>query len=510
MIWTETPGGRLTRRALLLILTLAAGCGAPQEQVSLIIDDVTVIDPRTERVLPGHAVAIREDRIVGVEPSSGRGSFVAPDSIYGAGRFVIPGLMDMHVHVFQAEEVARPTLDLLLANGITGFREMGSDCWDDGREGAVCIEDLRRLEEAVSRGERMAPRPLALASAPVNGAIQRAELPEGAPAFLAPGTREEGRELAARMAGRGVDLVKVYNNVPKEAYFGLLEAAGPLGLEVSGHLPMGVSVLEASAAGQLTLEHARDLPVACSGYGTAYRELMERAVTGEEGAEPPSAADRIRSTLQTFDEARCAQVLEALAANGTYLVPTHGTREMDFRASDPAYRSDERLKYILPPIRAGWEADLDRTARASPELVDLYGRFYESGLRLSALAHAAGVALMAGTDANDTMIFPGFALHDELTRFADAGIGEMAVLRTATSTPAEYLGRPDDLGTVSVGALADLVLLRRDPMADIRNTRSIEAVLVAGRVQDRAALDGLLAGVEGAVERSRADRGSRP
>ena len=493
------PTPMTSKHALLSVLLVIVACAEPPETVSLIIDDVTVIDPLTDQVLPAHTVAIDGDRIVGIEPSVRRGSFVATDSIDGDGRFVIPGLIDTHVHLFRIELVAEPTLDLLLANGVTGFREMASDCLRTGRDGAVCAPALRDLADEVMEGQRAAPRPWALASAPVNGVNQRANLPEGVPDFLAPETEAEGRQLASWLADREIDLVKVYNSVPRDAYFGLLEAANGLGLEVSGHLPLGVSVLEASAAGHRTIEHARDLPVACGNYSDTYRPLMSRVVAGEAGAETPSNQERIRATLDAFDEARCAEVLGTLAANGTYLVPTHGTREMDFRASDAAYRADERLRYILNPIRSGWDADLDRTAQASDELVDLFGQFYELGIRLSRMAHAAGVKLMAGTDSNDTMIIPGFSLHDELARFATAGIDEMDVIRTATSTPAEYLGQTGEVGTVSVGALADLVLLGENPLDDIRNTQSIEAVVLGGRVFDSAALSEMLRRVEDAV-----------
>ena len=490
------------RRALLTVLIMLVACAEPPQTVSLVVDDVTVIDPLTDQVLPAHTVAIDDARIVGIEPTSRRGSFVAADSIAGTGRYLIPGLIDMHVHLFRIELVSEPTLDLLLANGITGFREMSSDCLSAGREGAVCAPALRELADEVMRGQRTAPRPLALSSAPVNGVSQRTNLPEGVPAFLAPETEAEGRELAAWLADRDVDLVKVYNSVPRAAYFGLLDAANDVGLEVSGHLPLGVSVLEASAAGHRTIEHARDLPVACGSYRDTYRPLMARVVSGEAGADPPSAEERIRATFDAFDETLCAEVLDTLAANGTYLVPTHGTREMDFRASDAAYRADERLRYVLNPIRTGWDADLDRTARASAELVDLYGQFYELGVRLSGMAHEAGVKLMAGTDSNDTMIIPGFSLHDELARFAAAGIDNMGVLRTATSTPAEYLDRTGELGTVSVGALADLVLLNQNPLEDINNTGSIEVVVLGGRALDRTALGEMLRRVEVAVAES--------
>jgi hypothetical protein len=497
------------KQAITLVALLWIACTPPPEQVPLVIDDATVIDPLSGQVLANHSVFVGDGRILGVEPSGGSGRFVANDTVDGTGRFLIPGLLDMHVHLFNSEEVAGRTLDLLVANGITGVREMASDCWEPRPEGALCTEDWRVLGQQVANGDRVAPRLLSLSSAPVNGASQRAQLPEGAPAFFAPGTEAEGRQLAGWLAERQVDLVKVYNSVPREAYFGLVDEASQLGLEISGHLPLGVSVVEASNAGHRTIEHARDLPLACGDYGDEYRRTMARVVEQEEGAEAPEAESRLRSILEDFDQAACRDVFETLVANQTYLVPTHGTREMDFRAGDPEYRADPRMKYMLPPIRQSWEADLDRTAGATAELVALYGEFYELGLRLTGMAHAAGVRVMAGTDANDTMIFPGFALHDELARFSEAGISPMDVLRAATTTPAEYMGLTDDLGSVSVGRLADLVLLADDPLADVGNTQSIEAVIIGGMVHDRSALDDMLQRVEIAAGSTGSDDSER-
>ncbi|NNF13603.1 MAG: amidohydrolase family protein [Gemmatimonadetes bacterium] len=482
----------------ILGLGLTVACGSPPQTASLAIHDVTVIDPLSRQVLPDHSVFVSEGRIVGVEPAGGA-AFLATDSLDGSGRFVIPGLMDMHVHLFRDARVARPTLNLLLANGITGFREMASDCWDATVEHAFCTDSLRELTRDVAAGGRTTPRPLAMSSLPINGVSQRGGLPEGAPEFLAPGTADDGRTLAQWLNARQIDVVKVYNSVPRDAYFALLDEATGLDMEVSGHLPLSVSVVEASNAGHRTIEHARDLPVACGSYSDTYRKVMARVVAGDDGVNGPSAFERIRATLDAFDESVCAAVLTTLAANGTYLVPTHGTREMDYLAGDSAYRANDRLRYVLPPIREGWEADLDRTAGASDDLVEMYGEFYALGVRLSGMAHATGVKVMAGTDSNDTMIIPGFALHDELARFVESGMSPMDALRTATATPAEYLDRSGDLGTISVGAVADLLLLNADPLADIANTLSIEAVLVGGRVQDRATLDELLVSVEAAV-----------
>jgi len=331
-----------------------------------------------------------------------------------------------------------------------------------------------------------------MGSSAVNGPTQRPESLPDSLLFFFPGTADEGRRLAHYMQDQGVDLIKIYNTIPRAAYFALLEEATSLGIEASGHIPVAISVVEASSAGQRTIEHARDLPVACSTYGPEFRAAMNAVIEGRDGARPPPAVERITKTLGGFDAALCDEVLGTLVANGTYLVPTHGTREMDARAGEAAYRDDPRLKYIPTGQRENWEADLDNYARSAPDLAALYRQFYGAGLRLTAMAHSAGVKVLIGTDANDTMIFPGFGVHDELRRFADAGIAPMDILRAATTLPAEYFGRTDDLGGISAGKLADLILLDADPLADIRNSTTINTVMMAGHVYDRAALESLL------------------
>jgi imidazolonepropionase-like amidohydrolase len=196
--------------------------------------------------------------------------------------------------------------------------------------------------------------------------------------------------------------------------------------------------------------------------------------------------------VSEFDPKLCDATLQRLAATGVYYVPTHVTREMEARASDPAYRSDPSRQYIAAERNARWEADLQDTAKLPADEQAALERFYKHGLTVTGLAHRAGVPIMAGTDLNDTMIVPGFSLHRELALLQAAGLSNMAVLRAATTTPAAYLKRNQDLGGISAGKEADLVLLAKNPLTDIRNTQAIVSVISDGRVFTRGQLDGLL------------------
>lgn len=489
------PCGALALASLLTACELQRE--APPNPVALAITSTTVIDPADERVLKDHTVFIHKDRIVAVTPARDPGGYTATRTVDGSGRFLIPGLMDMHVHTAHPH-FSKQTLSLLAANGVTGVREMSGDCWEPAGEIFGCIADYRELQRRLASGEIAGPRLLRISSAMVMGPSGRGspQVPEDAASFATPGDADEGRRLAGFLDERGVDFIKIYNGLPRVAYLGLAERAGELGLEVAGHVPYGVSVTEAADHGQRSFEHARDLPYDCSTWGAQYRQSAAAVLSGDEDAQWPDEATRIDRSLTTFDAGQCRDLLETLAAKGVYYVPTHVTREMDARASEAAYRDDPRMKYVMRRMKGFWQGDLRNTAGAAPEMVKRYRDFMDHGLRITRMAFEAGVPVMAGTDANDTMMFPGFRLHDELALLNRAGLTPMETLRTATAIPAAYLGRSDELGGIARGMAADLVLLDADPLADISNTTAIAAVVLNGRLLKHADLAALLKDVE--------------
>jgi imidazolonepropionase-like amidohydrolase len=488
-------------RSLLLLFALLPACLSVPDAPSadLAIRNVTVIDPETRSVSPRTDVLVTGGRIVAVRPAAAR-SLPAARVIDGTGRYLIPGLNDMHFHLFLPEPAQVP-LNLLLANGVTGIREMSSDCWAAAGARKGCIADYRALQARIDRGEVAGPALLALTSTMVMGPT-RLKLPPAAPAVLTPVTAEDGRAVVRLIAARGVDLLKTHDSIPAPAFAGMMEEARRLRLAVGGHIPFAAGSLGAARAGYRSIEHARDLLYDCSRFGRDYREREEAFAEQVAGAKRPTNLERLTRTVPEFDPRLCEAILRALAATGTYYVPTHVTREMEARAAEPAYRQDPSRRYILADRNRRWEADLTETA-ASPAAERAALRdFFEHGLRLTGLAHRAGVPIMAGTDASDTMIVPGFSLHRELGLLSRAGLPNWDVLRSATTVPARYFGRAD-LGGVAVGKRADLVLLRANPLVDIRNSAAIETVIANGRAYDRAALDRLLGDAEALAKASR-------
>lgn len=471
----------------LLVFPSAAVAQAPAPD--LVITRVTVVDVTQGRLLPGQTVRIRGNRIVSVEPAAPGAPAPGTRVLDGVGKFLIPGLWDMHAHVGLSGRPQEVDLPLLLAHGVTGVRIMGADRPSADPARTPGLDQHRRAQAGVATGALVGPRLLALASWAVNGP---AGLSPAMPSFYGARTAEEGRALARYFKERGFDFIKVYNEVPRAGYLGLAEEARRLGLPLAGHEPRELSAIELSEAGQASLEHSRIFLLNCFPGADSLRRGLLRQV--------PATVLR-RRMVDEYDPAMCAEVFRTFARNGTWITPTHGTRRMDAFADDSAYRHDPRMRFIPLPQQVRWRADADGMVAGdpSPEGRRSFLDFYRKGLELTRDAYRAGVPVMVGTDAGDSFIFPGSTVHDEMAELVGAGLSPAEALRAATLAGATFLGRTADHGTVEPGRLADLVLLDANPLEDIAHTRRIHALVFDGRVLDRAALDALLAGVEAAA-----------
>jgi imidazolonepropionase-like amidohydrolase len=447
----------------------------PPAAADFAIQSVTIMDTDGEADLADATVIVRDGKISAVGPA--REVPVPPGMavVDGNARYLIPGLWDMHAHVWKhAEQLQLP---LYVAHGVTGVRDMLS--WPDETEvGARTIEDKRALRDRVDRGEVVGPRLMAIASLAVDGASPRFA---GLAPMFSVRTPAEARALVAHEAGRGADFIKMYNHLPRDAYFALMTEARARGLPVAGHRPYSVTLREAAAAGQRSIEHGRDFLYECFPGAAEFRAAMQ----ANEPRHP-----WMKAMVEGHDAGACDDLFAVLAASGTWLTPTHVIRREDALADDPAYRNDPDARYIHALYRFFWRSDLEDTVAEDPSPTgrQAYRDFYAKGLELTGRAHAAGVKVLAGTDHP----ISGLSLHQELEELVKAGLTPREALRAATYDAAVFLGREATHGSVRPGRVADLVLLDADPRRAIANTRRIALVSVAGRRYDRAALDGLL------------------
>jgi hypothetical protein len=457
---------------------------------SLVITPVTVIDVRDGVGRPDMTVVVSGDRIAHV---GSVGEVDVPDgatALDGTGRYLIPGLWDMHVH-FSSDSISRKiVLPLFIANGVTGVRGLGGfGCLERcGPRSMPVSTKGHRWREEIAAGDLTGPRIIA------SGPIIYGPGPGEPSSIESPATEEHGRALARLHAEHGVDLIKVYDQIPAEAFRGLIEEGTHLGLPVVGHVPWELGSVAAVQAGMRSIEHLIGVIDDCS---ATVGEQRPAVIAAYRAGDDTSVWLNLFRSLQNFSIARCDSVYTELAKHDVWQVPT---LVID-RANSVDWRNDPAMRYLPQEELEYWMRTLAGDAVTMPGGL-ASGQVLNFRLQLISMdMYRAGVPLLAGSDALVPGVFPGFGLHAELESLVRAGLTPAEALRAATLEPARYLEAADTLGSVEAGKLADLVLLEANPLDDIRNTQRIAAVVANGRLFDRAALDGLLEAAERAANR---------
>jgi hypothetical protein len=472
---------QVIRAGIAIALLTATACApAPAGQQPIAITNVSVIDVASGATHSDNTVLVSGNRITSVGPAA---SAVIPSGarvIDGRGKFLIPGLWDMHVHgfVYVFSDFAGP---LMIANGVTGARDMG-----------YYVDTTLRWKASIAAGREIGPRLVigARVDGPVNEARFVSRVVTEDDGVRAVDTLTRKKDGSAR-----ADFIKTHSWVPRAAYFGIVSESKKLGVPVAGHVPYSVSLIEASDAGQRSIEHEDDLMRACSSRDSVLRTQFNDTTRLTPERQLAQMRDQARVLRVTYDAAKCRSVMRTLSRNRTWVTPTLVVYQPYAHAFDSATTRPELAKYVPGLVHGGWKRRAAGVTAADSMVV----RSYFSLDRTRDL-NDAGVKLLAGTDMPQAFIYPGFSLHDELALLVRSGLTPLDALRAATYNPAEFLGALDSLGTVSAGKVADLVLLDADPLVDIRNTRRISAVIANGRLFDRAARAGLLSHVETALK----------
>ena len=476
---------------LLTSFTLPTAWSQQQPQQNILaITNVTVIDATGAPAKLNMTVIITANRITKIGKT---GEVAIPKNaqvVDGKGRFLIPGLWDMHVHtvIGRLPELYFP---LFIANGVTGVRDMA----------AFDVGFLKQLQKDINDGRLLGPR--IVAGKMVDGPIP---IWPGVPISIS--DEASARQAVSTVKDSGVDFIKVYSLIPRPAYFALADEAKKRGITFAGHVPFLVTATEASDAGQKSIEHLEGVLLACSTEEPELRKALEAAVTDAKDT------DQIRTlgvrvlrqteirAHETYSHEKAAALFKRFAANGTWQAPTLVVQRAVAFLNDSEFTNDPRLKYVRKGIRDDWKNQDDwRLKSITPESSALYKRMFQQRLEIIGAMHRAGVKMLAATDALVWYVIPGFSLHDELELFVKAGLTPMEALQTATRNPAIYLGLIDTVGTVEEGKKADLVLLEANPLENISNTKRISAVIVNGRLIPRVSLDKMLKDAEAAANK---------
>ncbi len=479
----------LSTLAATVLLAACASRDAPAVDVNsgVVVRDVTVVDTRDGTLAPHRSVIVEGPRIVQVLPAASVRVHAGARVVDGEGRYLVPGFLDMHTHALPAADTPHAAWPLLVANGITGIREMAGS--------PELIARAHRLNADSAAGRVVAPEVLAIAGPLIVGAQ----------------TAAQGTQLVQQHEAMGADFIKLIAASP-EASLAILAEARRQGLVVAGHLSPSLSAVDSSNAGWHSIEHLGSglgVLVDCSSDEAALRADIPRlsarpAFTPLYIASPMlfRAADGplYRRVQSTYDERKCAAVMQVFVRNDTWQVPTLVRLKGIEDSDSPALMDDPDLAYVDPTTRALWKTLGERySAEVPADARAAFRDYYALQQRLTGLMARSGVKMMAGSDLGGIWVVPGASLHREFHELAASGLTPLQVLQATTLNGASYLHREATMGTVQAGRNADLVLLDANPLADVGALDRIDTVVMKGRVFSHADLAAMKAGVARAM-----------
>ncbi|GAB3018301.1 amidohydrolase family protein [Bowmanella dokdonensis] len=462
--------------AILLLMPLPT-LPDPGKPAQVLLRQVSLIDVQDGSVHKDQDVLAQNGRISAIYAAGAGPKPAGVTEIDGQGKFLLPGLWDMHTHSTKlAPQTYHPQL---LANGVTGIREMWG-CMSEPDSFIACADDIRRWQQQSG----FSPRYVQQSSFQINDGL---EVPPNYPEFFRARTADDITQLVSFYAKSGVDSLKTYSQLPLITYQLLAEEAQKQGIALAGHQPMAVSLQQLIDAGQRSIEHPRLFLFEC----------YQDAVDFRARSNPLSAfyGDLRLKLLEQQDPDKCGQLMDNMAQSNTWWTPTLQVLKMSAMANDKAFREDANLTYMPYILRQlMWEPDADRSAKGAHHASgrNLHNELYLLALKQVGQAHRAGVKILAGTDAGDTYVLPGFGLHTELAELVKAGLTPAQALKSATLDAARYSGLDSQYGTIEVGKVADLLLLNANPLENIHHTTQIHGLLFNGKYYDRQALDSLL------------------
>ena len=448
-------------------LLLVSACSDPAD---LVIRNANIVDVETGEIQQNKHVEIRGGEIAGIYDQ--QADLAAVETINGSGKYVIPGLWDMHVHFRGGDSLAaenKALLDLYVANGVTTVRDAGGDL-------TTSIMDWRKK---IQRRELVGPH-IYTSGPKLDGPDARwaGSLELGSPDEV-PAAIDSLQELNA-------DYVKLYSStISAEVYLAAIQEAEQQGLPVTGHMPFSVDFNEAVANGLDATEHMYYLLKGASGQEEAITQNVANGTYGFWRA--------LNDAIDTYDEEAANQTYEQMADAGTAVVPTLHIGKVLAYLNEEDHSDDPYLNYIGPGIQETYQGRLEAARSQSKEATMRRRNLRSVFMDMIPNIYEAGVPILAGSDSGpfNSFVYPGTSLHKELEQLVAAGLSPLAALRTSVTNGPEFFGVSDHYGQVQQGYAADLLLLNGNPLEDISNTQDIHSVVLHGKSMDEDSLEKL-------------------
>jgi imidazolonepropionase-like amidohydrolase len=467
----------------LLPLLLFVHCSQPEVvfEDALCIQNISTIDP-IEGIKENQTIIIREGKILKIAPSSELRLSSSNQIIDGTGRFMIPGLWDAHIHFSYIEELAPDMFDLFLVYGITSVRDTGGQ-----------IDFVKKWKNKAEANPTNAPRVM-IAGPLLDGQpnVYDGSDPGHPPLSVGLSSLNDVAHQIELLDSIGVDFLKAYEMLTPDQFSLVTKMARERGLKVTGHVPLSMDVITASNQGLNSMEHMRNLELSCA--SNSEELLAQRRQLLLEGKNTPGGVLRSRihqaqrqSAIENYDPVKAAKVLDVLAKNQTWQIPTMAlnTVFIDRPFMEPHWQ--ESFTYLPDSIGKSWNKIIQEYMDTEVSAFRIQHAQWMTNMIFN--IHEAGIGIMAGTDTPIAFLTPGLSLHEELNTLASAGIPPLEVLKTATTNPAKYFNLENSLGSIKENMWADLLILNANPLDDINNTKNINAVIKQGKLYDRDQLD---------------------
>ncbi|HEY9261942.1 amidohydrolase family protein [Chitinophaga sp.] len=456
--------------------SLAIFCGitafSQQKKADLLIKSVRIIDIKTGKITAHQAIAVRNDSIIQIMDNQQAKQYKATQTVDASGKYAMPGLWDMHMHFGGGDTLSEENknfLPLYLANGITTIRDCSADI----------SQDVLQWRDEVNKGQLQGPT--IFTSGPKLEGYKSVWLND-----LEIGTSAELQQAFDSLQKLKVDFVKITENTIKpEIYLEALHEARKRGMRISGHVPYVLTMKQVVDAGLCSVEH---LTYAWKS-GVKDDAALSRAIASGE----IKGAAINQYILQNFDTAAAMKTYRYMAEKGTYLTPTLTLGQVMAYFDQDNHANDPYLQYIGKGLQRTYLWRIKRIAADDSAAIARRKMIYETSSSILPLLQKAGVKLMAGTDAGylNSFDFPGIGLHQELALMVKFGLTPLQALQASVINSPAYLHQTN-YGAIAAGKKADILLLDANPVADIHNTQKINALVVKGKLLDRAALDQLL------------------
>jgi hypothetical protein len=463
-------------------LLLSSIAPAPNVGVddSYAITHVNIINVVDGSIATNMTLLSRNGVITDIQPTQDLHLPVGYKEISAKGKFIIPSLWDMHTHSLKiSPQIHHP---LYIRYGVTNIRDM-SGCMVENDSFWACIDDRNKWTAEALAGKRVSPRYVLQSSYQTDGGD---EVPDDFPTFFKLNEQDDAKKLIAFYKAQGAEQIKVHAKISADKYINLASELLKSNIDLVGHKPVAISLEQTLEYKQKSLEHARIFLFACYQNSKTFRNLENPIKSFD--------ANLMRQMIDQQDNKECERLMNKMAKSDTWWVPTLSTLRSAALANNIEVQNNSIFDNIPSLMKTlFWQPDLNKAKKYG---FDDQGKFvhqdfFDKAQQQLKNASDRQVKILAGTDTLDSMIVAGYSLHDELAMMVDAGISPLKALQSATLSPAQYSDQEDKFGSINVGKAADLLILNKNPLENIKNSRDINAVMFNGQLFDQAALSQL-------------------